>query len=206
MIGIIDYKAGNTASVANALRRLGAEFRITDSKKLLDECTGIIFPGVGHAGSAMQALRDAGLVGWLKETKKPVLGICLGMQLFFESSEEGGTPALEIIPGTLKRFNPDNDKVPHMGWNTFESVSEEHPLMKGISASDYFYYVHSYYAPKNEFTTGVCRYAGTSFAAAVARDNFCGVQFHPEKSGPAGERLLSNFIELAAKPAVEQKK
>ncbi len=194
MIGIIDYKAGNTASVANALKRLDSDFCITSDKTVLDECSGIIFPGVGHAKSAMQALRDAGLTEWLTQTSKPVLGICLGMQLLYEHSEEGNSAGLGLVPGILKRFRSDLEKVPHMGWNTFGTVSESHPLMQGITPGDYFYYVHSYFAPVTPDSIGTCRYAGVEFTSACARNNFCGVQFHPEKSGPAGERLLVNFI------------
>lgn len=195
MISIIDYRAGNTASVSNALERLGAEYRITNNKALLEASEGIIFPGVGHAASAMQALRDTGLVQWLKHTTKPVLGICLGMQLFYEFSEEGHTETLGIVSGGLKKFDARRHKVPHMGWNTFERLQgETHPLMAGIRADDYFYYVHSYYAPVTGETLASSHYAGADFACIVARDNFAGVQFHPEKSGRAGSLLLQNFI------------
>lgn len=195
MISIIDYRAGNTASVSNALERLGAEYRITNDKAVLDASDGIIFPGVGHAASAMQALRDTGLTQWLQQTPKPVLGICLGMQLLYEFSEEGETETLGIVSGRLKKFDAAGHKVPHMGWNTFETLQDpDHPLMAGIRAEDYFYYVHSYYAPVTGETLAGSHYAGADFACIVARNNFAGVQFHPEKSGRAGSLLLRNFI------------
>lgn len=195
MISIIDYRAGNTASVSNALERLGAEYRITNKKTELDASDGIIFPGVGHAESAMQALRDTDLVEWLQATSKPVLGICLGMQLLYEFSEEGSTETLGIVSGHLKKFDTARHKVPHMGWNTFEKLQgADHLLMAGIRTEDYFYYVHSYYAPVTAETLASSRYADADFACIVARENFTGVQFHPEKSGRAGRLLLRNFI------------
>lgn len=195
MISIIDYRAGNTASVSNALERLGATYQITNEKAALEASDGIIFPGVGHAESAMQALRDTGLHTWLQETTKPVLGICLGMQLLYEFSEEGDTPTLGIVSGRLKKFDAARHKVPHMGWNTFKTLkSGAHPLLEDLRADDYFYYVHSYYAPVTAETLAASRYAGSDFACIVARNNFAGVQFHPEKSGRAGSLLLRNFI------------
>ncbi len=196
MISIVDYKAGNTASVSNALERLGAEFQITDSIDKLDASDGIIFPGVGHAASAMKAVQTAGLENWLKETELPLLGICLGMQLMFEHSVEGDTPGLGLVKGKLLKFDERLDKVPHMGWNTFTECESAHPLLEGITKEDYFYYVHSFYAPLTEDTIGSCTYAGETFASVVARGNKMGVQFHPEKSGKSGARLLENFVKL----------
>ena len=192
MIAIINYKAGNLASVSNALERLDADFLVTSRPDELDSAEAVIFPGVGHAYSAMESLRENGLDGWLKQTRKPVLGICLGMQLFFESSEEGDTEGLGVIPGRLKKFDASKNKVPHMGWNTFSSM-QSHPLLNGISEDHYFYYVHSYYAPVNEFTVAGCNYI-REFASVACRDNYRGVQFHPEKSGTAGSLLLQNFL------------
>lgn len=193
MIAIINYDAGNLASVSNALNRLDAEHIITNKKAELDRTEGIIFPGVGHARPAMESLRTNELDEWLKQTKKPVLGICLGMQLFYEASKEGDAKGLGIIPGKLEKFTSTTEKVPHMGWNTFSEV-RDHPLVSGFGMDDHFYYVHSYYAPVNEFTTASCRYI-TEFTSVVCRDNFMGVQFHPEKSGKTGARLIQNFIE-----------
>lgn len=198
MIAIIDYKAGNLASVSNALTRIGAQHVITNKTSALDAADKIIFPGVGHAWAAMEALREHDLDIWLRTTRKPVLGICLGMQLLYDSSEEGGdTDGLGLIPGRLKRFDPAVGKVPHMGWNTVRSVmpeagSEMHPASSIQHPA--FYFVHSYYAPITPETTGITEYNGQRFAASVKRGNFEGVQFHPEKSGLDGEILLREFL------------
>lgn len=194
MIGIIKYQAGNLASVSNALERLGAEYFISDESDELEKADGIIFPGVGHAGAAMDDLRSRDLDVWLKSTSKPVLGICLGMQLLYESSEEGDSHALGLIPGRLKKFDSTQAKVPHMGWNQF-NVQKEHPLISRIDNQKFLYYVHGYYAPANEYTLASCNYIN-DFAAVVAKDNFMGVQFHPEKSGQVGSLLLQNFLDI----------
>lgn len=193
MIAIINYEAGNLASVSNALKRLNEPHIITDKKQELDQADGIIFPGVGHAQPAMQSLQKNDLDNWIRETKKPVLGICLGMQLFFESSEEGESEGLGIIPGRLRKFDSSKEKVPHMGWNTFADIAN-HPLMNSLTADQYFYYVHSFFAPINEYTVATCDYI-QSFTSVVCRDNFWGVQFHPEKSGKVGSLLLQNFLQ-----------
>jgi imidazole glycerol-phosphate synthase subunit HisH len=195
MIAIVNYKAGNLASVSNALDRLGAEHVISSRQDELESAGAVIFPGVGHAQAAMKSLHENNLAEWLRHTKKPLLGICLGMQLFFESSDEGDTKCLGIIPGRLRLFSGENVKVPHMGWNNFSSLGN-HPLLDGINSEDYFYYVHGYYAPVTDYTIGSCHY-DTDFSAIVARDNFVGVQFHPEKSGANGVRLLQNFLDFA---------
>jgi len=197
MIAIINYEAGNLASVSNALKRLDEEHIITDKQDELNQADGIIFPGVGHAEPAMKSLQKNGLDTWLKQTEKPVLGICLGMQLFFESSEEGDSKGLGVIPGHLKKFDSSKAKVPHMGWNTFQNVSD-HPIADNLSKNEYFYYVHSFYAPVNDFTVSSCHYI-EDFSAIVARDNFIGVQFHPEKSGKVGSLLLQNFLQFVNK-------
>lgn len=194
MIGIIKYKAGNLASVSNALDRLGAQYFVSDNIKELEEADAIIFPGVGHASAAMDDLRAKDLDVWLKNTQKPVLGICLGMQLFFDSTEEGESQTLGIIPGRLKKFDSSKAKVPHMGWNRFNPV-KEHELISGIGNEQFQYYVHGYYAPVNDYTLASCNYI-KDFAAVVAKDNFLGVQFHPEKSGQVGALLLRNFLDL----------
>lgn len=194
MIGIIKYQAGNLASVSNALDRLQADYIISDNTDELNKADAIIFPGVGHAAAAMDDLRSKDLDVWLKNTKKPVLGICLGMQLFYDSSEEGDCKALGIIPGRLKKFDSTKAKVPHMGWNQFESVND-HPLVAGIDQKHFVYYVHGYYAPTNEFTLATCIYIH-DFTAIVKKDNFLGVQFHPEKSGKVGALLLQNYLDM----------
>lgn len=197
MIGIIRYRAGNLTSVSNALQRLNADFFISDEFSELEKADTIIFPGVGHAAAAMDDLRAKDLDVWLKTTKKPVLGICLGMQLLFETSEEGDSTTLGIIPGRLKKFDSTKAKVPHMGWNQFET-KKNHPLLKDIGSKQFLYYVHGYYAPTNEYTLASCQYIN-DFAAVVAKDNYMGVQFHPEKSGQVGSLLLQNFLKMVYK-------
>jgi glutamine amidotransferase len=193
MIAIIKYKAGNTASVANALNRLGVHFFFAETPQELESAKAIIFPGVGHAGTAMESLKEKGVDEWLKETKKPVLGICVGMQLLFESSSEGNTVGLGIIPGSLKKFDESKAKVPHMGWNKIDN-HKKHPIMKNLIAQNYLYFVHSFYAPLGQHTLATCNYI-TDFSAIVAKDNFIGVQFHPEKSGSVGSMVLQNFLD-----------
>lgn len=195
MIGVVDYRAGNLASVSNILERLGVEYRITSSASVLDKAKGVIFPGVGHAEAAMRELEKTGMDAWIKEMKAPLLGICLGMQLLYESTTEGSGKTLGVIPGHLEKFDPSRSKVPHMGWNTVK-IERRHSLMKGLDTGTHFYHVHSYYAPVTEHTVAVSEYT-LPFTAVTAHRNFMGVQFHPEKSGLAGERLVRNFIGLA---------
>jgi len=202
MIAIIDYKAGNLASVSNAFSRLETEHQITNNTKDLDQADGVIFPGVGHASAAMKSLRENNLVEWLRQTTKPVLGVCLGMQLLFESTDEGPCDTLGIVPGHLKKFDEQQGKVPHMGWNTVKNL-KSHPLLTGISANNYFYYVHSYYAPVNKYTVGTCEYI-SEFTSVVVKDNYYGVQFHPEKSGDIGARLLQNFLDIVHQPIIKE--
>jgi len=198
MIAMIDYDAGNVASVSNALNRLGVNHEITADTGKLDAADGIIFPGVGHAEAAMRSLMDRGLDSWLRQTTKPVLGICVGLQLLYESSAEAEIPTLGIFKGRLQRFRGEGLKVPHMGWNRFASM-KAHPLLIGLDASDYHYFVHSYYPPIGDETLATCEY-GVPFTAVAARGNFMGVQYHPEKSGEAGARLLRNFVDIVYPP------
>ena len=197
MIALIDYRAGNIASVSNALIRFNVEFEVTNNLDKLEKADGVIFPGVGHASSAMEALKEVNVDEWLVNTSKPVLGICLGMQLLFESTEEGDARTLGVIPGRLEKFDDTKAKVPHMGWNTLQ-IKESHPLLKGLSDNQFFYFVHSFYAPINESTVATTDYIHP-FAAVVAYNNFMGVQFHPEKSGKAGALLLQNFVDMVYK-------
>lgn len=177
MIAIVDYNAGNTESVANALTRLGMEYRITSDPGVVARADKIIFPGVGSAGAAMKELKKRGLDQVLKKARQPVLGICLGLQLMADRSDEGDVKCLGIIPGVVKRFS-DDLKVPQIGWNRV--------------GKDYFYFVHSYYLPVGPYTVGVATY-GVPFSAIIRKDNFYATQFHPEKSGEAGFKLLRNF-------------
>jgi glutamine amidotransferase len=192
MIAIVKYNAGNATSVFNALSRLGCEALITDQPSEIRAAEKVIFPGVGEAGSAMRFLREKGLDRLLPALTQPVLGICLGMQLLCDFSEESATPGLGIFSARVRRF-PPGDKVPHMGWNNLPE--RQGSLFEGIEASDDFYFVHSYYAEVCDQTTAVCEYI-QPFSAALQRDNFFGVQFHPEKSGLVGEKLLKNFLNL----------
>ncbi|MFD2531666.1 imidazole glycerol phosphate synthase subunit HisH [Gracilimonas halophila] len=198
MIAIIKYKAGNTASVANALDRLGAHYFFAETPEELESAKAVIFPGVGHAGAAMESLREKGVDEWLKNTKKPVLGICVGMQLMFETSTEGDTVGLGVIPGALKKFDETEAKVPHMGWNKLISTGK-HAILKNLISKNYLYFVHSYYAPVGDYTLATCNYIN-DFSAIVAKDNFIGVQFHPEKSGSVGSMILQNFLDLVYSP------
>ena len=197
-IGIIDYGAGNTRSVQNALDRLGVAYVLTDSVEILDDCDRIIFPGVGSAGMAMSELQKRDLIDWTRNCAKPFLDICLGMQLLFDSSEEGNVDCLGIISGKVLKFDQKKcSKIPHMGWNLVRECSEENVLMRkcvDVLMNEYFYFVHSYFVPVGEFTTGICRYENQEFSAMVRKGNFWGMQFHPEKSGEEGECLLLNFL------------
>ncbi len=195
MIAIIKYKAGNIASVSNALDRLGAEYYFASSVQELESARAVIFPGVGHAKTAMDSLEDLGITDWLRNTQKPVLGICVGMQLLYEGSSEGNAIGLGVIPGQLQKFESDTQKVPHMGWNLVK-VLKNHHLNDGLEGENHVYFVHSFYAPVNQYTVASCDYIN-SFTAVVVKDNFMGVQFHPEKSGKVGSKVLQNFLDLA---------
>lgn len=192
MIAIIKYNAGNTRSVQNALTRLGYESIITDDSDTILKADKIIFPGVGEAGTAMQYLKERGLDKLILSVKQPFLGICLGLQLMCNKTEEGNTECLGIFDTDVKLF-PPTDIVPHIGWNNFETVKGE--LLKGLDPVENTYYVHSYHAELCAETSGVCNYI-LPFSAVLEKDNFYATQFHPEKSGDVGEKILSNFLAL----------
>lgn len=195
-IALIDYKAGNTASVANALERLGYSAQRTQEPAEIRRAHRVIFPGVGHAASARRFLEAAGLRSCLQALDQPFLGICLGMQLMAEGLEEGPTEGLGLLPGQVKRFR-QAPIVPHMGWNTVAFSGEEDkrsPLLAGLPAEAHFYFVHSYFWPVTAATIATSQY-GETFSAAVQGGNYYGVQFHPEKSGPDGAQILQNFFE-----------
>ncbi len=197
MLAIVDSGGANIASVRFALERLGVQSELTADPAVIMAAERVILPGVGSAQEGMKRLQARGLVECVRGLKQPTLGICLGMQLLFESSEEGDTPSLGLIPGrvTLLPESP-GVTVPHMGWNTLQ-IRREVPLLRGFDAAARFYFVHSYAGPAGEFTLASC-YHGKDFAAVVQRGNFFGVQFHPERSGPAGAQLLKNFLEMPA--------
>ncbi len=195
MIAIIDYNAGNTCSVINALERLGIAYELTADHDKIRASDKIILPGVGHAKAAMDNLESRGLVPVLRRATQPFLGICVGMQLMAKLSTEGPTDALDIVDATVQRFDfQDNTiKVPHMGWNKI-LINKEHYIFEGIADESYAYFVHSYYMPMHDTTISSTRY-GIEYSAAIQKDNFVGVQFHPEKSGTVGEQILRNFVE-----------
>lgn len=195
MIGIINYGAGNLFSLQCALDRIGVQWQMVQGVEEYGRFDRYIIPGVGHAKPAMEKLTATGLVPLIKSTKKPVLGVCLGMQLMTEWSEEGDTKLLGLIPLKTKRFTAPKLKIPQMGWNQVFSEGS-HPLMKGIAQGEYFYFVHSYFVEYSAENTIAFSEYGEKFSACITKDNFMGVQFHPEKSGRAGEEVLRNFSRL----------
>lgn len=198
MIAIIDSGGANIASVTFALERCGAAATLTTDAEMIASADKVILPGVGAAPVAMAQLQKAGLVDCIRGLTQPVLGICLGMQLLFERSEEGDTALLGLISGTVGAFQPAPGlSIPHMGWNRLlpTAGAAANPLLKGIDDGAHVYFVHSYFAPVSGDTVAACRY-GADFTALVAHGNFMGAQFHPERSGPIGARILQNFLEL----------
>jgi len=199
MIGVVDYEAGNLYNVGRALKHLGARFVVSGDAEVIAGCDKVILPGVGSARTAMNSLARQGLVDVIKHLNVPFLGICLGLQLLFERSEEDDCPCLGLLPGSIRRFDSKHMKVPHMGWNQVAWIRDERnetpALALGVPEGTFFYFVHGYYASVDSaFTIGWSDYGGR-FSAAVKRGNFLGVQFHPERSGESGLQLLSNFIE-----------
>jgi imidazole glycerol-phosphate synthase subunit HisH len=193
-IAIIDYNAGNTQSVINALHRLGYEPTLTADPEIISKADKVILPGVGHAAAAMAELENRELIVTIKEIKVPFLGVCVGMQLMLEWSEEGDTNCLSLIDGKIVKFISEKEKIPQMGWNTI--YHNDNLLFKGIPQNTYFYFVHSYYMPKDEKVGCAYTHYIQDYTVAIAQDNKFGVQFHPEKSAQWGEQLLKNFLEL----------
>ena len=195
MIAIIDYDAGNIKSVTNALSRLGVEYTLTADPDAIRNADKVILPGVGNAAAAMASLRTKGLEALIRSLRQPVLGICVGMQLMCRRSEEGDVQCMDIFDCEVKRFAPEEGvKVPHMGWNSLANLGSK--LFRDIPASPYVYFVHSYYAGLCQDTIATCRHGSTMFSAALKYENFYGTQFHPEKSGDLGEKILNNFLSL----------
>jgi imidazole glycerol-phosphate synthase subunit HisH len=190
---IIDSGGANLASLQFALERLGAQAHVTRDAARIVSASRVILPGVGSARDAMQRLQDAGLTDCIARLEQPVLGICLGMQLLYRLSAEGPTDCLGVLPETVERLSPAPGlPVPHMGWNQL-AFSASDPLLEGITPGDYMYFVHSYAAPCSATTLATAHY-GINLAAIVRRANFWGTQFHPERSGHSGERILANFL------------
>lgn len=194
-IAIVKYNAGNIRSVINALSRLGVEPLLTDDPVLLRNADKVLLPGQGEARNAMDYLRQHGLDDVITSLRQPVLGICIGQQLLCSHSQEGDTDCLGIFPQQVLRFQPQRheEKVPQMGWNSIHDLKTE--LFHGIDDGEFIYNVHSYYVPVCQDTIATCDYI-LPYSAALHRDNFYSTQFHPEKSGSVGERILKNFLEL----------
>jgi len=199
MIAIIDYDMGNVGSIKNMLEYLGFNAIITKDHNLLDQSTHLILPGVGSFDQGMKNLKANNLDGYLKSTQKPLLGICLGMQLLGIDSEEGREKGLNLIPFNTIKFNFESKrlKIPHMGWNSISVVKKNSPILFGINSGDRYYFVHSYYAkPVNNENTILTTNYGFNFSSGIAYKNIYGVQFHPEKSHQFGMKLLKNFGEI----------
>ena len=194
-VAIVKYNAGNVYSVVNALRRMGIEPLLTDDAEALRKADRVFFPGQGHAGEAMDYLRARRLDEVIRDLKQPVFGICVGQQLLCKHSEEGNTDCIGIFDAEVKRFQPKNheDKVPCMGWNQLYDIKS--PLYNGLNDGDYVYFVHSFFVPVCAETIATADYIHP-YSASMQKDNFYTCQFHPEKSGKVGERILKNFLEL----------
>ncbi|HCP24110.1 MAG TPA: imidazole glycerol phosphate synthase subunit HisH [Dehalococcoidia bacterium] len=196
---VIDYESGNLRSVSRALESQGVTPLVTGDSAEFDDAEAVILPGVGSGPAAMDALNARGLVGPIREyiaSGRPFLGVCLGLQLLMDRTEEGDAPCLGVVSGNAKLL-PPGLKVPHMGWNSVK-FNQEHPALAGIPSDSYFYFVHSYYAAPKDPTgvSGTTEY-GIPFCSVYAKDNLVATQFHPEKSGPAGLRIYKNFIGMA---------
>ncbi|KXJ52128.1 MAG: imidazole glycerol phosphate synthase subunit HisH [Colwellia sp. Phe_37] len=196
---IVDTGCANLASVKFAVERLGFAVTISDDINTIKNADKVILPGVGSARHAMENIQAKGLVATLQQLTQPVLGFCLGMQLMARSSVEGAktdevVQCLALIPTDICPLDAKDLRMPHMGWNTLTQVSD-HPVFAGINAEDYFYFVHSFAAPVSEYTVARCQY-GSEFSAAIAKDNFIGCQFHPERSSSLGSKIIKNFLEM----------
>lgn len=192
-VAVVRYNAGNIRSVVNAVKRLGIEPIVTDEPDKLRSADKVIFPGVGEASSAMAHLRERGLDTAIASLTQPVLAICLGMQLLCSASEENFTECLGILPYNIRGFSDPRLKILHMGWNNIDEIAT--PVFDGIAANSRVYFVHGYFLEKSEHTIATASY-GTEFSAAVRHENFYGVQFHPEKSGAIGARIIQNFLNI----------
>lgn len=193
-IAIIKYNAGNVQSVMYALDRIGMKYQWTDDEKVIRSADKVIFPGVGEASTAMAYLREKGLDQLIPSLKQPVLATCIGMQLLCRDSEENNTNCMGVFDVPVKRFVSSDLKIPHVGWNSIQA-NGENILMEGLKKEEYVYFVHSFYAPINPYTTATCDYA-QPFSAMLQKDNFYAAQFHAEISGMAGQKIIQNFLAL----------
>ena len=194
-VAIVKYNAGNIYSVIHALKRLGITPTLTDNAEILSKADKVLFPGQGEASTAMAYLKEHNLDKLICDLKQPVLGICIGQQLMCRHSQEGDTDCLGIFPLDVLRFQPQchEDKVPQMGWNTIENTKSM--LFEGFEKPEFVYFIHSFYVPKCDFTIATTHYT-LPYSSALQKENFYATQFHPEKSGTIGERILRNFIDL----------
>ena len=193
-IAIIKYNAGNVQSVMYALDRIGVKYRWTDDEKTIQSADKVIFPGVGEASTAMAYLREKGLDQLIPNLKQPVLATCIGMQLLCKESEENNTTCMGVFDVPVKKFVSSDLKIPHVGWNSIQTQGEN-ALMQGLKKEEFVYFVHSYYAPVNPYTTAICDYT-QPFSAMLQKDNFYAAQFHAEISGMAGQKIIQNFLAL----------
>jgi imidazole glycerol-phosphate synthase subunit HisH len=201
IVAIINYDAGNIRSVIFALERLGVQPILTADAEIIRSADKVIFPGQGEASSAMRSLRERNLDKLIPDLKQPFLGVCVGMQLLCAHSDENDTPCLGVIPQRVLKFSTENGlKVPQVGWNKLKmtnnsTIISQPTILNNVSENDWFYFVHSYYVEKGEFTTATANYGG-DFSACLRKDNFHAAQFHPEKSSKAGQQLIKNFLDF----------
>ena len=193
MVTIIDYGTGNIFSLCNAVKRAGLDYTVTSDKDIITKSSHVILPGVGEASAVMREIKKRGLEEVIKGLKVPVLGICIGMQILCSYSEEGDTESLSVFPERVIKLRGDNIKIPHMGWNRV--YGSDNPLFNGLENGEWFYFVHSFAPEKGVSTISTTNY-GDEFSSTLNKDNFYGTQFHPEKSGVAGERFLMNFLTM----------
>jgi glutamine amidotransferase len=198
LIIVVDYDAGNLYNIANALKFLGVEYKFSGDPDVVRRAEKVILPGVGSARAAMRSLQKQGLIDAIRELDVPFLGICLGLQLLYEKSEEEATDCLGILPGSVEKFDSSVAKVPHIGWNQveWEKSDENSKLFAGISPCSFFYFVHSYYAPVAESLTLATTNYEVTFSSVIRKANFVACQFHPERSGEVGLRLFKNFLRI----------
>lgn len=195
MISIANSGGYNTFSIQKCIERVGGKSKLISEPDEILNADRLLIPGVGHAKHAMQKIKSLEIIESIKSRTKPTLGVCLGMQLLFDQSDEGDTDLLSVISGQVIRL-PESLRTPHMGWNSLELESTLSPLLKGVQSGNYCYFVHSYYVKPNGYSTSICNYKDLKITATVEHENFFATQFHPEKSGAVGEKIIKNFMEI----------